>query len=183
MSKKNRYLKIYINGDLYRTTGACSRQFRETLYHYGVVATRYGMGYKYKNYNPYIRGVLQSKFRDAAYINSIGYIEEELIGKNKTIVDIKRPKIRIDVIRNSDIAMNYKAIAQTDRCPEANCCYMRSKFVEQSYFPKVNFLLITSVSGNGESKCIKKYIISNEDLDYLRSVHSDIFMIPKNEDK
>ena len=83
MSKKNRYLKIYINGDLYRTTGACSRQFRETLYHYGVVATRYGMGYKYKNYNPYIRGVLQSKFRDAAYINSVGYIEDELIGKNK----------------------------------------------------------------------------------------------------
>ena len=62
MSKKNRYMKIYIDGDLLRTTGADSHQFRKILYEYGVSAIEYGIIYYIPKYSNLFVATFKNRF-------------------------------------------------------------------------------------------------------------------------
>lgn len=164
MSKKNRYMKIYIDGDLFRTTGADSHQFRKILYEYGVSAIEYGIIYyipKYPNFfgdsnkNIMMMQQLCNKY-------NIKFISGFYDFGDERIIKIRRPKYRIDIIRQSSIALKYKETSPANKCPKAEMCPMVNKFVERSYYPKCSMLIVTTNKGND-------YVMGERSLDYVRS--------------
>lgn len=164
MSKKNRYMKIYIDGDLLRTTGADSHQFRKILYEYGVSAIEYGIIYYIPKHPNFFVDSNKSIMMMQQLCNKyhIKFISGFYDFGDERIIKIRRPKYRIDIIRQSSIAMNYREMSQTSKCPEKDFCPMRSKFVERSYYPKCSMLIVTTNKGSD-------YVISERSLDYVRS--------------
>lgn len=158
MSKKNRYLRLYYNNERYRTTGADSSDFRNILMSFGVID-----GYEKGYIEKYILLEIIARYRG----HCVTVCDDKDLNRffpigNDTELAISRPKIRIDVIRNSDIALNYKMRATSATCHDAPICPCRSKFVEKSYFPKVNYLTLTD-------KDNFSYIFTDKFLDNARS--------------
>ena len=158
MSKKNRYLRLYYNNEKYRTTGADSSDFRDILMSFGVID-----GYEKGYIEKYILLEIIARYRG----HCVTVSDDKDLNRffpigNDTELVISRPKIRIDVIRNSNLSLKYRIRATSSMCPNAYACPCRSKFVEKTYFPRVNYLVLTD-KGNFN------YIFTDRFLDYARN--------------
>ena len=158
MSKKNRYLRLYYNNEKYRTTGADSSDFRNILMSFGVID-----GYEKGYIEKYILLEIIARYRG----HCVTVCDDKDLNRffpigNDTELAISRPKIRIDVIRNSNSSLKYRIRATSSMCPSAYACPCRSKFVEKTYFPRVNYLVLTD-------KDNFNYIFTDRFLDYARN--------------
>ena len=158
MSKKNRYLRLYYNNEEYRTTGADSSDFRNILMSFGVID-----GYEKEYIEKHILLEIIARYRG----HCVTVSDDKDLNRffpigNDTELVISRPKIRIDVIRNSNLSLKYRTRATSAMCPNAYACPCRSKFVEKTYFPRVNYLVLTD-------KDNFNYIFADRFLDYARS--------------
>lgn len=158
MSKKNRYMRLYYNNSRYRTTGADCSDFRDILMSFGVID-----GYKKDYIERYILLEIIARYRGhCVTVTDDKDLNRFLPVGNDIELVVSRPKFRIDIVRHSDIALNYQMRATSVSCPNAPICQCRSKFVEKSYFPKVNYLTLTD-------KDNFSYIFTDKFLDHARS--------------